>query len=375
MVTVAFVLPHFHSGGAEGVVLKVLQHLDRNRFRPTLILQSKEGSLLDQLPPDVSVIALRGSGLPRSILPLARVLRQERFDIVHTFTNAISVLCQISRFISRRSTATILSEHTPLILFMTGAKFYGVRRILMQLTYASAARFAAPIKDICEEHKALLGSACPPCVVLPNPVIDVAGAHRYPAAQVTHCVSLCRLAPEKRVDLMIRIFAKAFADRADVNLSIWGDGPEEAGLRSLIADLGLVHRVFLCGYTHDVPAALADADLFLCTSEREGLGNAIIEAMAHGVPVFSVDCPFGPRHLLQDGQAGRLVSSDDPHILSGELRSFADNHAERCAAAIAARASATRFETEAAVAAYEALYSEVALASTSGVLPDNCKPL
>lgn len=343
-------------------MLRLLENFDRTRIAPTLILQCRTGELLDSLPADVPVIDLGGRRAAASVLALARVFNAHGLDIVHTFTNAASVLCQAARMVAGRKPLTVLSEHTPLELFMADAKHPLVRRALMSLTYPGAARIAAPLGAICDEHVAVLGRRCPPCVVLPNPIVAEATppvSRRPLPAHARRLVSLCRLSSEKRLDLMIRAFALAFPEAEDASLTIWGEGPLRDDLTALVAELNLEDRVKLPGFTRQVTSALAEADLFVCTSEREGFGNAIVEAMAAGVPVLSVDCPFGPRHLLRDGVAGRLVQDDNVEALAEAMQALSNDRDARANAAREASSVAARLTVEAAVQAHQTLYSEL----------------
>ncbi|AKS42756.1 Glycosyl transferase group 1 [Wenzhouxiangella marina] len=95
-----------------------------------------------------------------------------------------------------------------------------------------------------------------------------------------------------------------------------GAGELEEHLRHLANDLGVAEQVVFAGF-HDDPAPFyASADLFVLTSDREGFGNVIVEAMAQGTPVVCTDCPFGPAEILEGGRFGRLVPVGDEVALA-----------------------------------------------------------
>ena len=171
--------------------------------------------------------------------------------------------------------------------------------------------------------------------------------------------SVGRLAAVKRFDLLIVAFATFRARHPAATLTLFGDGPERPALERLAAGLGLGTSVAFAGYVEDVPARLAGCDLFVCTSEREGFGNAMVEAMAAGVPVLSTDCPFGPRLLLRGGQAGRLVAADDAASLAVAMLQLAEDRASRRAHSAAGRQVAAGFGVAQAVAAYEQAFAAV----------------
>src|SRR5262249_23173114 len=108
-----------------------------------------------------------------------------------------------------------------------------------------------------------------------------------------------------------------------------GDGQERMALEDFVKRHGLADRVSFVGYTHDPFAWLMRAHVTVCSSIYEGLGNAIIEALACGTPVVSTDCPFGPRETLLNGPYGQLVPLADPAALASAIESALDRPVDR----------------------------------------------
>ena len=113
-------------------------------------------------------------------------------------------------------------------------------------------------------------------------------------------VSVGRLNKGKNHELLIQ----AFIDVADIirdNLVIYGEGEQYHELMDLITSSGLADRITLAGNVDDIESQLIDAKLFVLTSNYEGMPNALMEAMALGVPCISTDCPSGgPRRLFSE---------------------------------------------------------------------------
>ena len=130
-------------------------------------------------------------------------------------------------------------------------------------------------------------------------------------------VTVGRLYPQKNHKLLIDAFAKIADDFPEENLIIYGEGPLREEMEKQIADLQLTNRIFLPGSTSRVPEVLSEAKLFVLSSDFEGMPNALMEAMAVGVPVISTDCPCGgPRSLVESESQGQLVPSGDAIALS-----------------------------------------------------------
>jgi glycosyltransferase involved in cell wall biosynthesis len=138
-------------------------------------------------------------------------------------------------------------------------------------------------------------------------------------------VAVGRTIPIKRHEVIIRAFHRIAGDIAD-NLYIYGDGPLRDELIGLVAELGLSGRVFLPGRIDDVAAKTFDAKLFVMASEYEGLPNALMEAMALGIPCIASDCSGGgPRALLDGGKYGVLVPVNDIDALAESMKSFMED--------------------------------------------------
>ena len=108
-----------------------------------------------------------------------------------------------------------------------------------------------------------------------------------------------RLEAQKNHKLLIDAFAEVVKEHPYARLKIYGEGSLRDVLQEQIDKLGLHDKAFLMGATNDVAKALQTADLFVLSSDYEGMPNALMEAMAAGVPCISTDCPCGgPRELF-----------------------------------------------------------------------------
>lgn len=117
-----------------------------------------------------------------------------------------------------------------------------------------------------------------------------------------------RLNKQKNHEMLIRAFARIADKHPEQNLLIYGKGDQKETLRELISTLDMHERVLLMGATTQVSQVLAQAGVFVLSSDYEGMPNALLEAMAAGVPCVSTDCPCGgPAMLIRNGKNGLLV--------------------------------------------------------------------
>ena len=188
---------------------------------------------------------------------------------------------------------------------------------------------------------------------VPAPPVDRAALGTPADAPLV--LGLGRLHPNKAFDVLIDAVARLPA----VWLWIAGEGDALPALERRAAERGIAERVRFLGWRGDVPALLATADALACASRHEPLGNVVIEAWAHGVPVVAA-ASQGPRGLIRDGVDGLLAPIDDAAALAAALQQLIDDPTLRAALARAGRA---RYEPEftesMVVRRYLALFNQV----------------
>ena len=130
-------------------------------------------------------------------------------------------------------------------------------------------------------------------------------------------VTLGRLSEQKNHKLLISAFARVADKHQEVNLLIYGKGQLADDLSAYINESGLENRVFLMGNTTEAEKVLSEAGYFVLSSDFEGMPNALMEALAVGVPSISTDCPCGgPKTLINAGENGLLVPVNDIEALA-----------------------------------------------------------
>ncbi len=129
--------------------------------------------------------------------------------------------------------------------------------------------------------------------------------------EIKTIITAGRLNYQKNQKLMIKGFAEVCKNREDICLDIYGEGPLKDELNQLIDLLGMNKQISLRGRVKNMESTLSDADLFVMTSDFEGMPNALMEAMAVGVPCISSDCKTGPSSLISSGIDGMLFKVND----------------------------------------------------------------
>jgi glycosyltransferase involved in cell wall biosynthesis len=168
-------------------------------------------------------------------------------------------------------------------------------------------------------------------------------------------LALGRLHPNKAFDVLI----EAMAEVPDAYLWIAGSGPLERRLKDHSATLGLDGRTRFLGWRDDAPALLAAADVMVCPSRHEPLGNVVLEGWAHRRPVVAA-ASQGPTELITDQETGLLVPVDRAGPMAEAIRACLDD------ADLAARLAEAGYDAyhrsftrERVVQAYLDLFEEV----------------
>lgn len=264
---------------------------------------------------------------------LAVFLRQHaaRYDAVHAaaFCPPCDVGMQVAQHLGKPSLVKVATEGDPTEI-ATGSP--ELRAIWARLLHAD--HLVCISGAIAEEFTAL---GVPPTklVRIPNGV-DTA-TYRPPtpeerrtlrraiglAEDAVAFVSVGRLAQRKGIDVLLRAW-HALPDDGRAVLLLVGEGEEGERLRALATELGLDGRVRFLGERHDVAAVLRTADAFVFSSRREGLSNAVLEAMSTGLPIVATRIG-GNVDLIGDDAYGLLCAPDDPvGLATGMLRLRSD---------------------------------------------------
>lgn len=169
-------------------------------------------------------------------------------------------------------------------------------------------------------------------------------------------IALGRFHENKAFDVLLAAVAKV----PDAHLWLAGDGPLRTKLEKLAEWLGITPRVRFLGWRDDVPALLTAADVFVCPSRHEPLGNVVIEAWTQGVPVIAA-ASQGPSMLIDDGATGLLVPVDEPDAMAAALYRMLHEPGLAARLGPAGREAYEKDFTEAqVVSAYMAFFDKVA---------------
>lgn len=323
-VRIAILLPDLRGGGAEVVALVLAREFTAFGYCPEFVVMQTRGELAAEIKSQFPIIDLdcpRFRNLPRA---LARYLRTSRPDAVLASMWPITVLAVAAQKLSGHGCSVVLSEHNSLSFQYASRGL--LHRIALRASMAIAYRFADArvgfSRGVTQDMAKLSGIAERKFDVINNPL---RGAPEPTQQHLALAESFWTVPPGKRIltvgslklvkNHLLLIRAFGLLDDQNAQLMILGAGPEEGKLRALISDMGLNDQVVLPGFHSRPEAFYGSADLFVLSSDYEGFGNVIVEALATGTPVVSTNSP-GPTEILGDGKWGTLVPAGNDRALS-----------------------------------------------------------
>ena len=162
--------------------------------------------------------------------------------------------------------------------------------------------------------------------VIPNAINTDVIKGPYDGERRKAVVNVGRLNEQKNQLLLIESFSQVLTKHPNFTLEIYGEGPEKSKLEKRISDLKLEGNIKLKGFTHNVVEQIRDAYCFVLSSDYEGMPNALMEAMALGVPCISTNCDGGGAHfLIKDGVNGLLVPPKNSLLLASAINKLIEN--------------------------------------------------
>lgn len=173
-------------------------------------------------------------------------------------------------------------------------------------------------------------------------------------------VSIGRLEPQKNNALLIYAFADLANKYKDQNVIFYGDGSLKETLLQLVKEKHLDKRIYFAGDTDNVPNILKKCNLFVLSSDYEGMPNALMEAMAVGVPCISTDCPCGgPKELIKNGEEGLLIPTGNIEEMKKAIDTILSNEKKRVELGNKAYVKAKEFRGEKVFVLWENYFNKI----------------
>lgn len=368
---VMHVVDTLSGGGTERTLVALLNRFDTQQVRHVVVTMRDAGSGSARLPEHVACCALGLTGAARfGFLRLARVARRWNASVVHARNTGCWLDAAVAALITPGATATL--------------GFHGLDRVdgiderfRSRVRWATrlGASFASVSDDGARRLRDAFGVPGERITVLRNGVdldrfkpMNANARRRIRArlglpADAILIGGVGSLTHIKRFDLTIDGLAALRTSGAKTHLVLVGGGPLREALVRRTAALGLQGRVHLPGYREDVPDYLAALDIYVCSSDFEGVSNALLEAMACGLPVITTRVGDHPA-IVRDGKEGLTIERGHSQELAAALDRLCRDESARRQMGAAARRRAADSDFSVTVHDYESYYRRLLAGAT-----------
>lgn len=366
----ALIVGQLQLGGAERQLYELAVRLERERWRPLVICLSEVeepfGPRLRDRGIPVVIVPRSGHADPRRVRRLADTLIDHRIALSHSYLLAANAYTWAASWLAGRRPFVASSRTCIPAAGWLSNRIHRKAFRSAECVIANARR----VKEFtCREYALepsrvrVVPNGVDGAMFAADPASRIAVRRELGIAQDEFVAgTVARVSAEKNLDLLVDVAAAIAPDGAGpLRIVIAGEGPGLAALRERVASGGLGRTIMLTGACHDVPRMLASFDVFVQTSSTEGLPNAVMEAMAAGLPVVATRVG-GTEEVVQEGVTGFLIEPEEPRIveaIASRLHDLAQNRQTAAGLGSAARAriaaefSMTRMVDE-TISVYEA---------------------
>lgn len=313
---IAFYIGSLRKGGAERVFVNLAEYFRREGYRVVMVTQYQKEEEYD-LPDGVErilseigeekVSSSRVLNFLRRLNKLHAIWKRQKPDLVLSCIGKNNFMAVV----------TTMGTKTKAVVSVVGeAKEEYPSRAMRVLADFLFSRAAGVILQTERSRGFFCRKVGKKAVILPNSLNPAFIGPRYEGVREKEIVSVGRMDANKNHEMQLRAFAALKDKYPEYTLVIYGDGELRAYIEETADKLGIAGRVSLPGVVPDVAARICRASLFLLTSYSEGVSNALIEALALGLPVIATDVPSGgTEELMRDGVNGLVIPAGDQAAL------------------------------------------------------------
>ena len=336
-MNVAIILPTIWIGGAEKLHVHIINRLIEIGYKIELLVLFNSDHKVNLLPlinQDCSITFLNLKKYKQAPFRLYKIFKEKEFNWIVAPMWPVTSIAIFAWLITGKKGKLFISEHTN--ISVSAAKEIKTPMLLIKISMLALYRFASGIiavsegvkDDICslsslknEKVKVIYNPAALNFLPPSAEKIEKYKRELWGPNYKYRVLGVGSLKEQKNFSLLIRAFAKLPSNILNqAELIILGDGPLKSNLKAEIDVLKLNEQITLQGRVLDPYPWFHSATLFVLSSNWEGFGNVLVEALECGLPIVSTDCHSGPAENLQNGTFGKLVTVNDVDSLSEGMR-------------------------------------------------------
>ena len=323
---VVFFIYELGAGGAARTFVNIVNYINKETFEPIIVTLNYSGSYEKYVHEDVRIEKLPAKRLRSAIVPFRDFIKKEQPDIVFSTIPNYNTIAIIARLLSRTKAKTIVREAA----FLGGSVSENMKLFFFGQLYRFAHKVIALSNGVKENIVSKYFVPENKISVIYNPIDLVniqklAEEDRFPDEHEVifqqkrkTIVTAGRLVPEKDQKTLIKAFAEV-KKRQPVNLIILGEGALIKELQEKARKLQVEEDVHFLGFQENPYKYFKRADVFALSSEAEGFGHVLVEALATETLIVSTNCKPGAEEVLQNGRYGLITPVGDAETMADQL--------------------------------------------------------
>jgi glycosyltransferase involved in cell wall biosynthesis len=310
-------------GGLQRVAINLANYLAK-KHSVHVVLVNRNITNQNEIDSDITIHELSQKKLRFNLMSYHRIKKRIRPDVIISFQTIYNLFASLEKKIFCSKIPIIATEHDE---FLNKIQNWNpIYRAIFQYSFNEISLIIAPSVGLKNEivNSGLINDL--DVEKIGNPVVNKRLLDYEPTGEFDYLKNpdeflICgggRLTSNKNISLLIRAFQN-LKTNIPCKLVIFGDGPEKTKLVKLVQELNLNNHVEFLGFVYPLYEILHRADIYVHTAQREAFGNVIVESLALATPIVAIDCPHGPREILDAGKYGNLVTESDDQELATKI--------------------------------------------------------
>ncbi len=338
MISVLFLIPTLDRGGAENVLIDLVNHMDQNKFRITVQTLFDWNSQKSRLYEGIEYRSFlchqfRGNSRLMARIPaklLYRMIVKEQYDIVISYLEGPTThILSGCPFPKTKKVAWIHSALNSTKGFSSG---FATKQMALK-AYESFDKIVFVAESVKAQIEKTTGTSFLNACVLYNTINseeikrrseDKLGVFSFPKDEFV-IISTGKITPVKGYDRLAHIQKKLFEEGYKTHIYILGQGKDRKTIETYLKTNGIMRSFTFLGYQDNPYKYMVNADLFVCSSRREGFSTSVSEALILGVPVISTNCS-GAYELLGYNNEFGVVTDNNEYALFEGIKHLINNH-------------------------------------------------
>ena len=333
MISVLFLIPTLDRGGAENVLVNLVNHMDQSKFKITVQTLFDQDSQKDQLRDGIEYRTFlkhqfHGNSKLQAWIPaglLYRLIVRKRYDIVVSYlegpTTHILSGCPYpdSKKVAWVHVEMNSKRHAS-VGFRNSSEAISAYHCYDKIVFVA--------RTVQKSFESVLEQSFPGACVLYNTIdtdkivrMSAAVPHQNPFSErELNMISVGRIIDAKGFDRLLRVQKRLKDEGYASHVFILGTGQDRERLETLARENGIADSFTFLGFHENPYMYVSKADLFVCSSRREGFSTAVSEALVLGVPVISTDCSGAKELLGENNEYGVVTKNEEQSLYDGIIR-------------------------------------------------------